>query len=529
MHLLEWIVQRILDRREAEIQRARRDPAKTQSDLLLSLLHAARKTEFGRKHGFRHIRSVDQYQSQVPIGRYEQFDPLWRRALDGERDVTWPGRIRYFALTSGTTTGSSKVMPVSGRAIRYNVISGKSLCCAIRPWIGPRFMGGPSLYFGGCTRLRPQGRALIGDASGIASRHVPRIARRHRLPAQEISDLDDWEQKVNLICTRYLDAPVQWVVGLPSWTLILFRHLIDHAQAAGRPVETVIEVWKNLKAFVHFGMAFEPYRRAFEQMLGAPIPMINTYSSSEGGMNAIQWDPADPTMTLELDTGTFYEFVPVEELNRPDPTRLTLDEVQVGPAYAVILTTASGIWAYDIGDAIRFTRLDPPGIVFASRTAHQLNTLGEHVIEEHLESAMADACQRTGLHIEHYMVWSETPTANDPRGFHDWLVEFTRNPDPDLLARFARILDQNICRQSDDYAAHRANGFGMALPLVSPVPKGTFYRWLAQQGKLGGQHKLTRIPRTAEIVRQIRELAGLPKCPRHASPWSAEEDVSLPN
>lgn len=391
MPLLEWTLSRIVERRAKAVARAQAAPVQTQERVLRQLLRTAADTRFGREHGFARIQTIADYQKQTPIRRYEDFAPLWQEAVAGRRDVTWPGRIPFFALTSGTTTGSSKAMPVSRQMVKYNIRSGISLLAKVRPWLGPRLLAGPTLYFGGCTRLRPLGAALAGDASGIASRHVPRFARRYRLPEPRIADLDHWETKVEQIVKNYLDAPVQLFVGLPSWSLILFRKLIDHARNQNRPVETISEIWSNLKAFVHFGMAADPYRTAFSQLFGEPIPLFNTYSSSEAGMTAIQAHPNDPTMHMELDNGVFYEFVPLEQIGRPNPDRLTLDQVEIGPAYAIILTTASGIWAYDLGDAVRFTSLNPPGIIFASRTGRQLNTLGEHVIEEHLEKAVTSA------------------------------------------------------------------------------------------------------------------------------------------
>jgi len=508
MKLIPWLIRGVVRRRRRQVLRARSDPAATQREELLGMVRRSAGTEWGRRHGFGRILTVRDYQDAVPIQTYEDLAPLWHRAFDGDRDVTWPGHIPYFSLTSGTTMGASKAMPVTRDALRANRRSGLTLLGTMAG-LDPDtdFLDGKVLYFGGCTTLARKGACWQGDASGINARDMPRMAQKYRLPDFDIAGMSDWEVKVPAICDRHLTSRVRAVVGLPSWTLILFHELVKHAnERSGTKVETVSEVWPDLRAFVHFGMDFAPYRRQFERIVGREILYLDTYSSSEGGLNAIQDTRDDPGMALELDAGVFFEFIPLEERESDNPTRLTIGEVELGRPYSVLLSTVSGIWAYEVGDAVRFTSLAPPRIIFASRTDHQLNVFGEHVIEEHLERAMTTACRDAGAEIANYSVASILPEGEDPRGRHEWLVEFRREPSD--LEGFAGILDRELAAASEDYRAHRASDYQLLPPLITRLAEGTFHAWMKETGKLGGQHKVPRVARTPEMEARIRTLGA---------------------
>jgi len=507
MPLVAPLIRRAVERRLRRVAQVQREPAAAQERLLLGWVRRARGTEWGRRHDFARLRSVRDFQRAVPIVRYEDMAPLWHRAFDGARDVAWPGHIRYFALTSGTTAAHCKVMPVSRDSLRANVRAGMTLLgiCAHRAG-GADLLAGQTLYFGGSVALERRGACWQGDASGIVAANLPRIAQRWRLPEGRVARLTDWEEKVEAVCRRYLDHRVTMVVGLPSWTLLLFRRLVEVArEERDRPVATVAEVWPDLRVFVHFGMAFDPYRPQFEEILGTGVAAVDTYSSSEGGLNAIQTEADDPGMQLELDSTAFYEFVPAEEFHRPRAARLTLDQVEEGVEYALVLTTPSGIWAYDLGDTVRFTSLRPPKIVVAGRTRLVLNLFGEHVIQEHLEAAVAETCRALGVRVRDYTVAPVPPTADEPRGRHLWLVEFDGAPPP--LGSFADGLDAGLARKSLDYEIHRRDDFGMLGPRVVPLTPGTFYEWARRHGALGGQHKVPRVARDAAMVEELLTLS----------------------
>ena len=483
-------------------------PAQTQERLLLRMVRRAAGTLWGRTHGYPAIRSVRDFQAAVTPCGYDDIAPLWHRAFDGTRDVTWPGHVRFFALSSGTTAEAAKAIPVTHDAIRANIRSGitlTALCDHQAPHAN--LAAGKTLYFGGCTQLEPRGPCWQGDSSGIMARHMPRLAWRFRLPEPDVAALADWEAKAEAICNRYRASPVRAIAGLPSWTLLLFRRLIDLAGAS-----CVADVWPGLRVFIHFGMAFEPYREQFQQLVGRPIACIDTYSSSEGGLNAIQSEQGDPSMQLELDAGAFYEFVPLAELGSPEPTRLTLDQVELDTPYALLLSTVAGIWAYDVGDVVRFTSLSPPKIIVAGRTRLSLNTFGEHVIQEELERAVTAACEATGVNVVEFTVATVLPTAAEPRGGHLWLVEFPAAPPP--TDPFTARLDQSLCDDNLDYRIHRANDYAMLPPRLTVLAPGTFYEWARRRGHLGGQHKIPRVPPSPEMAHELQAISA----ERHANP-----------
>lgn len=507
MGLLRWALKKAIRRRLRQVEVALKNPAATQERLLLHLVRRARHTEWGRAHGYGRIRSVREFQRAVPVNRYEDLAPLWHRAFDGARDLAWPGHIPYFALSSGTTAGACKALPVSRQAIRANFRSGITLlglCERQAPDVN--LAGGKMLYLGGSTQLERRGACWQGDASGINAACLPRFSLRYRLPAPDVAALLDWEARVDAICDRHLDAPVCAVAGLPSWTLIFFRRLVDVARERRDPaICTVNDVWPGLRVLVHFGMAFEPYRQQFEELVGRPIITIDTYSSSEGGLNAIQTDQTNPSMQLELDTGAFFEFVPARELDQPDPPRLSLDQVETGVNYAVLLSTPSGIWAYDVGDVVRFTSLHPPKILVVGRTQLTLNTFGEHVIQENLEQALVESCRALDARVNEFTVSPILPTTADPRGQHLWLIEF-EGPEPPLDA-FAAKLDGSLADKNLDYRVHRDRDYSLLAPHVIALTPGTFYEWARNHDALGGQHKIPHVARSQQMVDELEELS----------------------
>ena len=507
MGLLNWAITQAVRRRLRRVEAALRHPAATQGRLLLQFVRHARTTEWGRAHAYDRIGSVRDFQRAVPVCRYEDMAPWWNRSFDGARDVTWPGHITYFALTSGTTAGICKALPVSREAIRANFRSGATLLgLCDRQLTDGKLAGGKTLYFGGSTRLERRGACWQGDASGINAAQLPRFTGRYRLPPPDVAALGDWEAKVDAICRTCIDEPVGAVAGLPSWTLILFRRLIDAArEQRGDSVTTVADIWPGFRAFIHFGMAFEPYREQFNELVGRPVATIDTYSSSEGGLNAIQTDQADPAMQLEVDAGAFYEFVPAREADQPDPPRLTLDQIETGVDYAILLSTPSGIWAYDVGDVVRFTSLDPPRLVVAGRTRLALNMFGEHVIQENLEQAAVEACRALGAAVRDFTVAALPPTAADPRGRHRWLVAFD-GPPPSLDA-FAEKVDTALSGMCLDYRVHRDRDCSMLPPEVVALAPGTFYEWARRHDALGGQHKVPRVARSSEMTDELQELS----------------------
>jgi len=501
MGLTHWIIRQAMHRRLKRVEALLRAPGQAQERLLHRLVRRARNTEFGRDHGFAAVRTVRDFQKAVPLARYEDLAPLWHRAFDGGRDVTWPGHIAHFAITSGTTTAEVKSMPVSLEALRANRRAGLTLLALCeRHAPDADLLAGKTLYFGGSTRLERHGACWRGDASGINAAHLPKLAWRWRLPEPDVGAMTDWAERADTVCQRYAGSPIRVIAGLPSWTLLLFRRLLDHTGAA-----CVADVWPDLRVLIHFGMAFEPYREQFAELVGRELATVDTYSSSEGGLNAIQSEQGDPSMQLEVDAGAFYEFVPAAAIDAADPPRLTLDEVEVDTDYALLLSTPSGIWAYDVGDVVRFTSVRPPRIVVAGRTRLLLNDMGEHVIQEELEEALTAAVRATGAQVADFTVGAVLPTSSEARGHHRWLIEFHGEIPP--LDVFGERLDAALIEANLDYRLHRADDLSLLPPEIVPLAPGTFYAWAERHDALGGQHKVPRVARSRDMVDELIQLS----------------------
>ncbi len=490
MSVFAAVVSRFAEKRLSVFECAAVDPVGSQFRVLRKLLGRAAETDWGRRHGYNTIRTPEQYRQRVPITDYKHFSPLWSKAADGARSVTWPGRVKYFACTSGTTS-ASKLIPVTHDALGSNRRSGALLVAFTCRRSSPDdVLSGKFLYLGGSTSLRPLGKGLVGDTSGIMARRIPRAVRRHYLPDRKIAAMSDWEAKIGRIVDAYLNADVCALSACPSWAAILFQQMRHAAQRLGHRDARVGDLWPRLSSYVSYGMAFEPYRPVFDEYIGRTVNCVETYSSSEAGLTAIQEEEGGP-MRLIIDDGVFYEFVPVKHADDENPPRLHLGEVSEGEDYALLISSNGGIWSYPLGDVVRFETLRPPRIRFSGRSRLFLNAFGELVTLETIEKAIAAACKSTSASIVDYTVSPHFPTVEQATPAHHWIVEFDKPPDSD--SEFASALDATLRRGSHYYQVHREHDFGMGPPVVTQVAPRTFYSWMKQRGQLGGQHKVPRV------------------------------------
>ncbi len=481
--MLNTVVHHLAVKRLRQMRELARDPARAQESVLNSLISRAWNTAFGRAHGFERIRNHRDWVQRVPLSDYASMEPWWKRALDGERDVCWPGHIRYWAISSGTTAGE-KYLPVSMDTIRGNRQGGFDAVAPSLAQDRPQLFSGKLLFLGGSTTLRKHGENWIGDNTGIMTMHIPPIMRRWHTPGQRVAGMTNWEQKIEAAAEISARHDVRMLSGVPSWIILFAEKVLRNA---GK--ETLKQVWPNLALFVHGGMSFAPYRQRFLDLVGAPIRCTDTYSASEGGMLGVQDDRDDPAMLPLVDQGVFFEFVPEDELGSDAPSRLTIAQVEPGVNYAVLLNTDSGIFGYLVGDLVRFVTQER--FVFAGRTKHTLNAFGEHVSGGELDRAVEAACKATGAAVEEFAVAVLYPNAENAAGGHVYYVEF-RN-DPGDTGAFASAIDITIQAGNEDYAAHRTGEFGMRAPVVWALPCGTFYEWMKARGRLGGQNKVPRV------------------------------------
>lgn len=471
----------------------RLDPVESQRRTLRRLVRRAVATRFGRDHGFDRIADVAAYRAAVPLRRYEDmWQEYWQPFFPRLQDVSWPGRIPFFAVSSGTTSGRTKYLPVSAAMRRSNLRAAFDVAIwhlGARP--RSRIFGGRSLMLGGSTALVEEAPGIFsGDLSGIAARTLPTWARPFVFPGPELALLSDWEEKLDRIARGSLDHSIRSLTGTPSWLLILLERVRELRRARGDAADPP---YPSLDLLVPGGVAFAPYRPRFERLLaGTAAEIREVYPASEGFIAGQDRGPEDG-LRLNLDHGLFLEFVPVAELDSPRPTRHWITDAEPGVNYAVVLSSCAGLWAYVLGDTVRLVGRDPPRVLITGRTAYGLSAFGEHLIAEEAERAVADAAVAIGADVSDFAVMAVFPDEATPIGRHRWFVEFAAPPDPAAIARFALTVDTRLSALNDDYAAHRAGGTGMAPPEVIAVPPGGFAAWMKSRGKLGGQNKVPRL------------------------------------
>jgi hypothetical protein len=487
---------------------ARLDAVAAQEAQLQQLLTAAVATRFGRGHDFGAIRSPADFQAAVPLRKYDDmWRDYWQRdfpVLDG---VSWPGRIPYFAVTSGTTGDVTKYIPVSRAMVRSNKKAALDLLVhhiANKP--ATRLFGGPNFILGGSTDLVTKAPGVLsGDLSGIAIKTVPWWARARSFPPLDLALVADWEKKVDLLARAAIDLDIRSIGGTPSWLLILFDRMAALRGAKRRPLR---EFWPNLELVVHGGVHFGPYKSQFEALLeGGRAETREGYAASEGFV-AVQDRGPGEGLRLNLDTGLFYEFVPVEELGAARPTRHWIGNAELGRNYALAVSSCAGAWAYLIGDTVRLVSRDPPRLLVTGRTAYSLSAFGEHLIGEEIEDAVARAAAAIGTAVTDYSVGAVFPQGPGDLGGHLYVVEFAEGaPSESALDAFAAAIDKFLSEKNEDYAAHRAGGFGMKPPAVLPMRPGGFAAWMKSRGRLGGQNKVPRIVNDQALFAGLRKFA----------------------
>lgn len=476
------------------------DPAAVQQAELLKLVRAAAGTRFGRSHGFAQIRTVADFQSAVPVRDYDAFrDEIWGSAFPHLADVGWPGPVPRLALTSGTTRDVTKYIPVTKAMMRSNrraALDTMAHHLAARPQ--SRVLGGRSFILGGSTDLKPLAPGVLaGDLSGIAAETVPAWAQRRTWPPKNLALEADWERKIDLLARGSLNLDVRSIAGTPNWLLLLFERLAELRPAAAR---NLARIWPNLELVVHGGVRFDPYKPQFDGWLsGRPADYREAYAASEGFIASSDRGFGEG-LRLNLDTGLFYEFIPLEELETERPARHWAGTVETGVNYAVVLSTCAGLWGWLLGDTVRFVDRDPPRLLVTGRTGATMSAFGEHLTGEEIDRAVSRAAAGAGVSVSDYAMGAVFPTAKQPQGGHRFVVEFAGSlPAAAALDRFAAALDADLAAGNEDYAAHRSGGFGLRAPEILAAPPGFFADWMKRRGKLGGQNKVPRVINDAAL------------------------------
>lgn len=483
---------------------ARQDARAVQRAQLLRLVRRAAATRFGVDHGFAEIAGVEDFQRRVPLRRYEDFrSAYWQQGFPEVVNASWPDRIPFFAKTSGTSAGTSKHIPVT-----YEILAGyrravlDMLAFHLDAHPRSRVLGGRSFMLGGSTDLERLGPGVLaGDISGIAARTAPLWAQSFTFPPPRLARIADWERKMAVLGPLSLARDIRLIGGTASWLLLFLQDLM---RARG---DSLAGCYPSLELIVYGGVAFAPYRAAFEALVaGTDTDLREVYPASEGFI-AVADRGVGEGLRLQVDGGLFYEFVPVEALDAPSPPRAWLGTVESGVNYAVALSTPAGLWGYLLGDTVRFVDLDPPRILVTGRISSSLSAFGEHLIEEEIVRAVADAAAASGTGVVDFTVGAIYPGADERLGRHRFIVEFAPPVSGETAAGFARRLDAALSGLNEDYAVHRAGDVQMGPPEVIAAAPGTFAAWMKARGRLGAQNKVPRVLADPAMLEELSRFS----------------------
>ena len=501
------IIRPFLVKRAGRLDRYATQTADIQQRVLQQLLSKAADTEYGQRFGFDSIRSYDDFAQRVPLNSYEELKGYIDRMRHGEKHVLWPGQVQWYAKSSGTTNDKSKFIPVSKQCLHDTHYAGgtDAVCLYLRNNPKSRLFDGRALILGGSHAPNYNlPHSLVGDLSAILIEHINPLVNLVRVPSKRVALLADFEEKRDLIARRAMQCRITNLSGVPSWMMAVITRVLEFS---GK--DTLDQVWPHLEVFFHGGVAFTPYREQYQRLIPSQgMHYMETYNASEGFFG-LQNDPADPAMLLMIDYGVFYEFIPLEEVGRPDARALPLWQVECDRQYAMVISTSGGLWRYQIGDTVRFTSTEPYKFVISGRTKSFINAFGEELVVDNAEKGLQEACRLTGARVSEY---TAAPVFMDNAGRcrHQWVVEFDKAP-ADTEA-FARCLDEALQRINSDYEAKRYKDITLQrLELIS-APRGLFNEWLKSRGKLGGQHKVPRLSNNRDIIEQV--LAFMPQAPK---------------
>ncbi len=470
-----------------------------QEELLFDLIGSARYCEWGKKYDYESMTSLKDFQKRVPISTYESIEPYISQMIEGRKNVLWPGEIKWFAKSSGTTNAKSKFIPVSKESLDECHFQGGKDVLAIyyKNFPETRLLSGKSLTLGGSHRINSMNNnSFSGDLSAIMIENLPFWTDFHRTPPTEIALIEQFEKKIEEIAKTSIHENVTSFAGVPSWNLVLMKYILDYTGKSN-----LLEIWPNLEVFIHGGIAFEPYREQFRKLIPSDkMQYMETYNASEGFF-AIQDDPASSDMLLMLDYGIFYEFIPMSEVGSDSPRALPLWEVETGVNYAIVISTNGGLWRYMIGDTVMFTTRNPYKLRITGRTKQFINAFGEEIIVDNAERALHSASSQTGAVISEYSAGPIFMSDKAKKGSHEWLIEFEK--EPDNIENFTNFLDLKLQELNSDYEAKRFKSSTLERPKVVVVPKGTFLQWMREKGKIGGQNKVPRLSNDREYLDEL--------------------------
>jgi hypothetical protein len=490
-----------MKKRMHQIELFMKYPEEVQDEWFACLINDSINTQWGKKYDYRTIENINQFKERIPVQNYDTLKPYINQMLNGEQNVLWPSEIKWFAKSSGTTSDRSKFIPVSEESLEdCHFRGGKDMLaiyCNNMP--DAKMFTGKSLVLGGShqiNQLSPD--SFYGDLSAVIIKNLPFWAELLRTPNMAIALMDNYEDKIEQMARATIEVNVTNIAGVPTWTIVLAKRILE---ITGK--KNLLEVWPNLELYVHGAVNFDPYREQFKRLVPSDeMYYLETYNASEGFFG-IQDQKDSNDLLLMLDYGIYYEFIPMEEIDREFPDTVSLGEVELDKNYAMVISTNAGLWRYMIGDTVKFTSKYPYRLKITGRTKHFINAFGEEVIIDNAEKALSKACIETGALIKDYTACPIYFDKDEP-GAHEWIIEFEKQPKE--FERFIDILDNTLREVNSDYDAKRFKDMALKRPKVHLAKDGLFYDWLKAKGKLGGQHKVPRLANERIYVDELLKM-----------------------
>ena len=463
-----------------------------QDRIMKMLIRSAQNTVFGKEHGFDKIKDYNDYKQGIPTRDYEQLIPYVNRIIDGEDNVLWPGKPKYFAKTSGTTSGV-KYIPITKDSLPNHINTARiALMNYIHLSGNSSIFEGKVIFLSGSPELEYKGGIATGRLSGIVNHEIPFWVKWSQLPSWKTNVIEDWEEKLENIIQETLHQDMRLISGIPPWVQMYYERLIE---ITGK--SNVKQIFPNFSLFMYGGVNFEPYRHKLEALTGGKIDSIETFPASEGFI-AFQDQLDSPDLLLNTNSGLFFEFIPLDEFGRENAKRIRLHDVELGVDYALIINNNAGLWGYEIGDCVRFVSVSPYRLVVTGRVKHFISAFGEHVIGKEVEEAMKKTMASIQFSIVEFTV---APQINPPDGsapYHEWFIEFTE-VDPSEISKIAAELDRQMVMQNI-YYADLIEGKILRPLVIRSLKSNAFRDYMKSQGKLGGQNKVPRLSNDRKIA-----------------------------
>lgn len=481
-----------------KIQRWASNPEATQRKVFQSLVKSATETEFGKVHDFSKIKNYEDFASQVPVRDYEELKPYVNRMVAGEENILWPGKPLYYAKTSGTTSGA-KYIPLTKESMPTHIKAARNaILCYINNTGKADFVNGKMIFLQGSPELEEKNGVKLGRLSGIVAHYVPAYLQKNRMPSWETNCIEDWETKVDAIVEETINEDMSVISGIPSWVQMYFEKL---REKTGKKVG---EIFPNFNLFIYGGVNYEPYKSKFEDLIGRQVDSIELFPASEGFF-AFQDKQDDKGMLLQLNSGIFYEFIKADEFQNTDAKRYTIGEVETDINYVMIISTNAGLWAYNLGDTVKFTSVKPYKVIVSGRIKHFTSAFGEHVIGKEVEQALQDAIAKQTALITEFTVAPQIAPQAGELPYHEWFIEFEKEPND--LQMFAKNIDEAL-QEQNSYYKDLITGKVLQNLKITTIPQNGFQKYMKSIGKLGGQNKLPRLSndrKIAEVLEKIKK------------------------